>query len=164
MLTSACGTRSSCTVVQAGSSVNVRLLRADYPDLAGGTFHLCAASHCARGTLQPASLLSTHVFLPSDVGARTVTVRLRLTAPGAHSPSVDQRTTTTLIRTDTICDGTYYWRELALTPAGGLSESVPTTGPWDLKNAARPTAPPARPSTAGASQEPTDRTTVSPSP
>jgi hypothetical protein len=134
------------------------------PDLAGGSYRLCAADHCSGGRLKPAGLLSARVELPEDIGARSVTVRLRLTTPGAHSPSVDQSTTTTLIRTDTTGEGAYYWRALALTPAGGLSESVPSTGRWDPKNEARPPAGPEGSLPGDASRNATGGDSGSPSP
>jgi hypothetical protein len=164
-LVAACDQGSGCTASRAVSSVMVFLQRADYPELAGGTYQLCVADQCSNGKLTRQSLLSADVVLPDDVTTPKVTVRLRITAPGAHFPSLDQSTTTTLTATDTVCAGTYYSRTLALTPADGLNESVPTTGPWDPKYAARP-RPASREglSKAEAPKQPTEGAAVSPSP
>lgn len=149
---------------RAASGVTVRLLTSDYPDLAKGNYQLCVEDQCQQGGFHPASLLSASDVLPDGWSTQKVTVRLRITAPGAHAPGVDERMTTTLKRADITCMGTSYTALLALTPAGGLSESVPSTGPWDPKNAARPPVHPNGSPMDDASQATTGATPVGPSP
>ncbi|MFD4953069.1 hypothetical protein [Streptomyces sp. NPDC058451] len=146
---SSCGYAEPCAGVGVSSYLSVSLLQSEYPEFVDGTYELCAFGHCSTEHFVGREIMIANLDLPDEIGPAHGTVRLRMIPKGARTPTVDESAEVTLDSQSDNCGGFGYNRGLALTKAGGLSSTIPTTGEWDYRKRFSPTTPPASPKAGG---------------